>query len=809
VIVYQALKKDFLRDVFADDIEQVVLDAFWRKTGRKVAREEIRAWKSSLVYMGKVLNDSSVADDCGVAIEYNIPQTAKRIDFLITGKAANDQACVLVVELKQWEAAKKTDKDAIVRTRFSGGESEVNHPSYQAWSYAALLQGFNEAVYDGGIALKPCAYLHNYPADGIPLNDPFYAQHVSRAPLFLGGNAERRKLREFIAQHVRRGDAGEALYRIEQGRIKPSRSLADALLGLLKGNPEFVLIDDQKLVYETAVKLAHKAQDGPKQVFIVEGGPGTGKSVVAINLLVGLTGAGLVAKYVTKNAAPRGVYESRLQGHYRKTEISHLFTGSGGFTETSPDAFGALVVDEAHRLNEKSGLYGNLGENQVMELVRAARCAIFFIDESQRVTLKDIGTKETIRRWARHFGATVHKASLASQFRCNGSDGYLAWIDNTLQVRDTANDLLDPASFDFRVVDSPGELRALIAERNKERNRARMVAGYCWPWPSKKDPRAYDIVMPEQGFQARWNLTKDGPLWMVAESSVSEVGCIHTCQGLEVDYVGVIVGDDLVVRDGVVVTRPEKRARSDKSIHGLAALRGRDPEMARREADAIIKNTYRTLMTRGMKGCYVYCTDKETAAHLRSRIAAPSAVGEIRPIEVKAHAAAPVPSANDLPFRILRRSEVKPFEDAVPVLPLKIAAGRFTGQALDVDADDWAAPENVRVGPGLFIAQVVGESMNKRIPSGSWCLFRANPQGTRQGKIVLAQHRAISDPETGGSYTLKQYSSQKVAAEEGGWAHSRIVLSPQSTDPRFEPIVLDPRHADDLAIIAELVAVLV
>ncbi|MBI5276338.1 MAG: DUF2075 domain-containing protein [Burkholderiales bacterium] len=808
MIIYQALKKQFLDDVFRNDIEQIILDQYWRRTGRKVSPAEVKAWASSLGYMGKVLHDASIPDDCGVAIEYSIPQTAKRIDFLVTGKAANDQPCVVIVELKQWQHARRTDKDAVVATRFASGEAEVNHPSYQAWSYAALLKGFNEAVYTGGIQLEACAYLHNYPEDGDPLNDSFYAEHVSRAPMYFSGSAQRELLRQFIARHVRRGDMGEALYRIENGRIRPSKSLADALLGLLRGNPEFVLVDDQKLVYEEAVKQAHRAQTGEKRVLIVEGGPGTGKSVVAVNLLVGLAGAGLIAKYVTKNSAPREVYQAKLNGHFKRTEISHLFTGSGSFTNCAQDEFGALIVDEAHRLNEKSGLYANLGENQVMELVRAARFCIFFIDESQRVTLRDIGTRESIERWACEFGASVTRMELSSQFRCNGSDGYLAWLDHTLQVRETANPELDPRDFDFRVADSPNELRRLVEEKNRERNRARMVAGYCWSWPSKKDAKAFDIVMPDHGFRARWNLVKDGSLWIVSEESVSEVGCIHTCQGLEVDYIGVIVADDMVVRDGHVVTRPEARAHSDKSIHGLKALARKDPQRARSEADAIIKNTYRTLMTRGMKGCYIYCTDAETAAYFRSRIHTPEAPA-IAPIAVLPPHAATTVAANSAPFRILRRSEVRPFEDAVPVIPLKLAAGQLSAQWLDDEVDEWAAPDGVSIGPGMFIAQVVGESMNRKIPNGAWCLFRRDPAGTRQKKIVLARHRDISDPDTGASYTVKQYSSEKQPAEEGDWAHARIVLSPMSTDPVFSPIVIEAGKAGDVAVIAELVAVLV
>ena len=282
--------------------------------------------------------------------------------------------------------------------------------------------------------------------------------------------------------------------------------------------------------------------------------------------------------------------------------------------------FDALIVDEAHRLNEKSGLYANLGNNQIEEIIRAARCAVFFIDEDQRVTWKDIGRMSEIEAWAGKAGAAVTRLKLAAQFRCAGSDGYLAWLDQVLGIRDTANPTLDVIEFVFRVFDSPSEVRRLIEEKNRTNNRSRMVAGYCWDWKSKTQPTAFDVVIPEQGFAMQWNLAQDGGLWITAERSVEQIGCIHTCQGLEVDYIGVIVGPDLVARGGEIVTRPEKRSRQDQSIKGYKKELREKPDEARRKADAIIKNTYRTLMTRGMKGCYVYCTDPETAAHFRSRI---------------------------------------------------------------------------------------------------------------------------------------------------------------------------------------------
>jgi uncharacterized protein len=258
-----------------------------------------------------------------------------------------------------------------------------------------------------------------------------------------------------------------------------------------------------------------------------------------------------------------------------------------------------------------------------MELIRGARVTVFLLDEDQRVTLKDIGTREEIEKWARKLGAEIHRGTLASQFRCNGADGYLPWLDNALQIRETANWFLGSAEFDFRVMDTASELRDRIFELNKEKNKARMVAGYCWKWVSKKeDRRAMDIEFPGCGFKAQWNLEKDGCLWIMAPESVREVGCIHTCQGLELDHVGVIVGPDLMVRDGKVVTDGRARASTDTSIFGFKGKFAEDPVAAQKLVEPIIKNTYRTLLTRGMKSCAVYFTDGETKEYFRSLLKA-------------------------------------------------------------------------------------------------------------------------------------------------------------------------------------------
>jgi len=643
------------------------------------------------------------------------------------------------------------------------------------------------------MSLNPCAYLHNC-ANGSTINHPFYAAHTAKAPAFLRDDAA--KLRAFIKQHVKHGDSGKIIYQIRDGKISPSKSLADSLASLLQGNREFLMIDDQKLVYETALSLARGTKVTGKQVLIVEGGPGTGKSVVAVNLLVELTKLKSLVKYVTKNAAPRAVYESKLTGLYTKSRISNLFTGSGAYTDTPSNTFDALIVDEAHRLNEKSGMFQNLGVNQIKELIESARLSVFFIDENQRVTLKDIGRKEDIRRWAEKCGATVTELALESQFRCNGSNGYLAWVDNTLGIKATANPTMEGVDYQFVVCSSPGELRARILEKNKIRNKARMVAGYCWDWASKKNRNAPDIEFPEQGFSAKWNLTADGGLWILKPESVSEIGCIHTCQGLELDYVGVLIGPDFIVRNGVVQTDATKRSRMDASIKGYKALAKRDPQQARERAAEIIKNTYRTLMTRGQKGCFVYSVDAETNQYL---VEAAEGVG-------KEVTASPDPYVS-LPLRLVPESEVKPYVNAVPVYNLQIAAGEFSEEQW-TEPNEWVElPESFVTKRGFFVTRVVGESMNRRIPNGSWCLFKDTPAGSRQGKVVLVQLRDAPDPETGGRYTVKIYQSSKRATEDS-WEHSSITLKPDSSLPGFSDIVLKGADAGELTVRGELVAVL-
>lgn len=609
MIVYQESKQTFMSHVRESKIDYIIHDNFQKQLGRSTGKREVESWKNSMQYMRNVLDDSEIPADALISIECQVPNTSKRIDFIITGRNYNNQDCAVIVELKQWQTAALTSMDGIVKTHVGGGIRDVSHPSYQAWSYAALLEGFNEEVYNNNITLKPCAFLHNCENPG-DLTNSFYQPHIEKAPLFVKNDVIR--LADFIKTYVKFGDPTNIMYRIENGNIRPSKTIADSIAKMIDGNEEFVMIDDQKVVYEYAKNLVLSSTAKKKNVLIVRGGPGTGKSVVAIQLTARLTAMQKLVQYVSKNSAPRDVYASKLSGYRSRSWVNNLFKSSGSYVDKTNSEFDALIVDEAHRLNEKSGMFSNLGENQIKEIIQASKCSIFFIDEDQRVTLKDIGSKAEIEFWASREGASIHYLELESQFRCNGSDGYLAWLDYILFDRNTAHTNKNELNYQFQVVNSPNELYQEIVNYNSINNRARMVAGYCWPWNSKKDKHAMDIVFSEHNFGMQWNLTQDGMLWIISPQSVNQIGCIHTCQGLEVDYVGVIIGPDMVIRNGRWVCRPEFRASSDKSVHGLKSLIKKEPTKGQQLAELIIKNTYRTLMTRGMKGCLVYSSDEET-----------------------------------------------------------------------------------------------------------------------------------------------------------------------------------------------------
>lgn len=617
MIIYQETKEQFLLDVHTDEIEVKIRSGVYEKLHRNTAQSEFQSWMNSMQYMYKVLLDDAIPSLANVAIEYKIPNSNKRVDFIVSGKDEGGRESAVIIELKQWQEVIKVEgKYAIVKTYLNGSLKETTHPSYQAWSYMSMMQDFNEDIRKYKIKLKPCAYLHNYRLqENDDLNDSIYAKCIADAPIFTRGDVD--KLSSFIAKYIKQGE-GSVLYHLEHGNIKPSKSLQDSLNSLLRGNKEFNLIDDQKVVFEDIVSkvISNSSQ---KQVFIVQGGPGTGKTVLAINMLVKILNNDMNVMYVTKNSAPREVYLKKLTGgDYKKAYINNLFKGSGVFTDSASNEFDCLIVDEAHRLNEKSGMFQNLGENQIKEIIGSAKNVVFFIDDHQMVTTSDIGSTEEILKWCKYYNTSVTKCELKSQFRCNGSDSYLSWVDNVLDIDSELSDEMN-IDYDVKILNTPEEVRQIILEKNKINNKARMVAGYCWEWSkeNKNNSMFHDVQINEFGMS--WNLGNSST-WAIDEKSVNEIGCVHTAQGLEFDYVGVIIGNDLRYENGQVITDFFQRAKTDKSIKGLKGKYKKNKEEALEIADKIIKNTYRTLLTRGQKGCYIYCVDKALSDYLKKHL---------------------------------------------------------------------------------------------------------------------------------------------------------------------------------------------
>lgn len=617
MIVYNANKGQFVQDVRTNVIATKILDLIRERGLNAGQNREFAAWQNSMQFMRNIVDDPDIDDDVQIAIEYNIPQTSKRVDFIIIGADRNGKDNIVIVELKQWTKAEVVDDDMhfCVRTYVANDNRIVCHPSYQAYSYSRFIGNYSQVVHNNDIHLVPCAYLHNYnPAYRQALAADIYKEWYTSAPFFIMDEVQ--PFIDFVKKYVTRKSAkGDLLYLIDHGRIKPTKSLQDALSTMVRGTPVFDLLDEQAVCFDMCVRtMLQCLKDHKKRTILIQGGPGTGKSVLAVNLLMHFILCNCNTAYVTKNSAPRQAFLSILSGNKAENiaDIGQLFRSPFGLSRVPVNAYDCLIVDEAHRLIKK--MYGDWsGENQVKECISASLLTIFMLDEDQAVTTKDIGSVQEIVKWCKELGSDIimrEETKLISQFRCNGSDAYIQFIDNLLQRNEeTISVPITELNYDFRIFDDASEMREALREKNAD-NKARMVAGYCYDWNVKNRRGDIDISLLG-GFQAKWNLEND-KIWAINPKSFEEVGCIHTAQGLEFDYVGVLIGKDLKYEKGRVVTDKNAISRDDKS----SGIRSASDDVARK----LILNTYKTLLTRGQKGCFVYCEDEGLREYLKAMI---------------------------------------------------------------------------------------------------------------------------------------------------------------------------------------------
>ena len=626
MIIYQETKTGFIDDVANNYLQARLEAAFLRKTGS--IPSDRMGWASDYSRFSTVLSQAKVADDIQVAIEYHVsPIGRSRIDVLLAGNDGHHDNG-LIIELKAWDHAEVSPIENMVVAPLGGGIVK-QHPNLQARQYKGMIMRFNEDIVERDIQLHPSAYLFNlYRRDPEPLEDARYKDLLAESRLFLANDVT--QLKNYLEELIPKKSTNDVLFLLEHGKWRPADELIARVDSMLAGNEEFTLIDEQDEAFGIIRHQVLNDEDRThRHVFVVEGGPGTGKSVIAVRLLAETLKKKRMAFFVAPNMAFRNaLVESLARGDrgYRE-DGDALFKSSWSFHQSDygKDArTEILVVDEAHRLKDKA--YQYKGKSMVEDMVRSARISVFFIDESQKVTWQDSGSVAAIRAAAKKFNAEFHPPlTLTAQFRCNGSTGYLNWLDDVLQIRPTGNfENWGDGQYEFKVFDRAEDLYAALKTKN-DANKARLIAGYSWEWPTKGRERGTAVKhVQADGLALPWNFT--GESWAASKDGIEQVGCVHTSQGLEFDWMGVLIGDDLVCREGKVQGDPAKRARTDKSLHGwkgeLKAAKDNPlaQEAIMRKVDRIIKSTYRVLLSRGRKGCFVWCKNEELREYFKKRL---------------------------------------------------------------------------------------------------------------------------------------------------------------------------------------------
>ncbi|MFF3407748.1 DNA/RNA helicase domain-containing protein [Streptomyces sp. NPDC002742] len=555
-------------------------------------------------------------DDVHVLFEYQLPLTSKRADAVLAGvHPTTGEPSYVVVELKQWADAEPDDDDALL-CRLDSYPRPVLNPIEQVRGYCDYLVSFNGALAQHPGRIYGAAYLHNATEFGI--SGLYNVEQSERGRLF---SEERRG--EFIAfLKSRLGPTSGAASADEllAGKIGPSKQLIAVAAREVRNREEFVLLDEQRVAYEVVMRAVNRAARADhKEVVVITGGPGTGKSVIALSLLGELYRQGRTALHATGSAS--FTKTMRKVAGARKREVQELFKYFNSFMAAERNGLDALICDEAHRVRKTSAnrytrAEHRTGKPQIEELIDAARVPVFLLDEHQVVRPGEMGTVKEIRDVAAAKNLSFQEISLDSQFRCGGSDAYLRWVVRLLGLEPGGPVTWDPDDrMQLLVADSPQEMEDFLQKRRAEGYSARISAGYCWRWTTKYQPGQElptDVVV---GDWARpWNVFGErgvagappAALWATDPAGFGQVGCVYTAQGFEYDWSGVIIGPDLVWRgDRWVIDRTASKdpvftkATPDTLVHEL------------------IRNTYKVLLTRGMVGTVVYSTDTETRAKLQ------------------------------------------------------------------------------------------------------------------------------------------------------------------------------------------------
>jgi DUF2075 family protein len=620
VRLYSGSTQQFVRDSIQNQVAEKLKSAFFSYYRYNPSPNEVNSWRNWLRAMAQVVEYAELKKS-GVLLEYQLPQSSKRLDCMLTGQNRQGQDAAIIVELKQWDKCQASNGDNEVATWVGGAIRDVLHPSAQVGQYRSYLADTHTAFYEteSPVELGACAYLHNYQfGETDELLAPKFEQQLKRSPIFTANQVD--ELSAYLSDAVSAGNGLAVLNRVEQSEYRPSRKLMTHVGDVIKGNSVYVLLDEQLVVFDNVLAAARAGyHDSKKRVLLIKGGPGTGKSVIALNLMADLLLNGYNAHYATGSKAftetlrkiigPRGSIQFKYFNSYMSAQENEV---------------DVLICDESHRIRKTSNNRFTRKDQQsklpqIEELMKVAKVGVYFIDDDQVVRPDEIGSTAVIKEQAQSQGCEVLEFELEAQFRCSGSDAFVNWVNNTLGIRQTANVIwTGDEEFDFQVFPTPQALDAAIRQKAQMGFSARMTAGFCWPWskPNRDGSLVDDVEIGE--FKRPWNAKPDAgrlangipkaSLWAHEPAGLDQVGCIYTAQGFEFDYVGVIWGMDLKY------LFDEMQWSGDKTVSfDTVVKRSKDQFID------LVKNTYRVLLTRGMKGCYVCFLDKDTERFVKSR----------------------------------------------------------------------------------------------------------------------------------------------------------------------------------------------
>jgi DUF2075 family protein len=765
--LYIGSTRQFITDAVHNQVADKLKSAFINYFRFSPSSSEIRSWRQSLGTISQVFQHNDLLDH-GIILEYQIPSTSKRLDCLITGKDELENDNAIIIELKQWEKCRSADGENEVVTYVGGAEREVLHPSAQVGQYATFLEDVHTAFYEPPkpVKLSACAYLHNYRfvPDEILLTDKF-SGILENYPLFSMDDVD--PLSDFLKNRLRGGSGMDILRRIEDGEYRPSKKLMEHVGNVIKGKPEYILLDEQLVAYDRVIASAKKGMgDRRKTVIIIKGGPGTGKSVIAINLMADLLMDGYNAQYATGSKAFTETLR-KIIGNRGSIQFKYF----NGYSDAKRDAVDVLICDEAHRIRENSHnrftpKTKRTDVPQIQELINAGKVSVFFIDQDQVVRPAEIGSIKHIKEYASKNNCLLFEHELETQFRCNGSEAFVSWINNTLDIARTAHILwTGEENFEFKIFESPESLEKAIRLKVQEGLSARMTAGFCWEWSKANSAQALNEDVVVGDFKRPWNarheavnLPKGVPkaqFWAYDPNGINQIGCVYTAQGFEFDYVGIIFGNDL------------KYDFENGKWVGIPA-NSKDHVVRRAKAKFVdlVKNTYRVLLSRGLKGCYVYFIDKDTEKFFRSRMDISNSASQKS-----------------------REDQIQPYLNALPLVNFQ--------ELENVDISGWPAiiekgwtGEYLRIagGPflrGRFLVRADDSSMEPTIPKGCLCEFRAISDENPEGKIVLAHisQYAKNTP----NYVIKKFQKFLFGPTRSVSEITKIILSSENKRfPSFE-----------------------